>query len=93
MHGLRSRKRQRELRDAASRRAEKEVRELLAHMGLEKDPLARIVARQIRRLEAAADRLEAKLNARGWFTKTGDPQPGVRTLIDITDRLLGEARR
>ncbi len=88
-----SQRKAREQRDSHRRRAEREALEILRAAGLEHDPTAALVARQMRRLETVASRLESFLEARGFFQRGGDPKPAVRTLIETTDRLLGEARR
>jgi hypothetical protein len=80
-------------RDGHRRRAEKEARAVLVAAGLEDHPLAVLVSRQIRRLETVASRIEAHLEHRGYFDRKGDVKPSIKTLVDTTDRLLGEARR
>lgn len=44
-------------------------------------------------LQAIESRLRSRLDHRGYFTKNNAPQPALLTLIDVLDRLLGEARR
>lgn len=80
-------------RDSHRRKAEREALTILRAAGMENDPTAKLVARQMRRLETVAARLESYLEARGYFTKTGDPKPAVAQLVQTTDKLLGEARR
>ncbi len=89
-HGLRA---ERSHRDAHLRRAERDVREVLRSYALESDPMAKLVGRQLRRLEAAAGRLEERLGKRGWFTNRSEPAPAFAAYIGVVDRLLGEARR
>jgi len=73
--------------------AERQVQDVLRVAGLQSDPLAALVARQVGRLEAMAARLEAFHGGRGYFTKAGDLKPSVNRFVDVVDRLLGEARR
>jgi len=80
-------------RDRHRRTAEREARAVLAAAGLADDPLARLVAKQLRRLETMAGRLEDHLERRGYFKRDGSPSPAAVKLVDVVDRLLGEARR
>ncbi len=92
-HGLFSKAVQR-TRDTFRRRAQREVHAILKYSGIEHDPLAVLVGRQLGRLETVASRLEMHLEKKGYFVgRTGDPKAAVARLVETTDRLLGEARR
>ena len=78
--------------DRFSRNAQRLVKDLLRHYGLEADPHARLIGRQVRRLESAAARLEDRGHKRGFFDAKGAVNSTLTTLISVTDRLLGEAR-
>ena len=80
-------------RDKYRRRGEREAREILAASGLGEDPLAKLVARQIARLEAMAHRLEGWHDVRGYFTAAGELKASVSKEIDVIGRLLDEARK
>lgn len=80
-------------RDKYRRRGEREARKILATSGLGEDPLAKLVARQIARLEAMAHRLEAWHDVRGYFTAAGELKASVSKEIDVIGRLLDEARK
>jgi hypothetical protein len=80
-------------RDRHRRRGEREAREILVAAGLQGDPLARLVARQIGRLEAMAHRLEAWHEHRGYFTAAGELKGSVSKQTEVVARLLDEARR
>lgn len=64
---------------------------MLQRAGLADDPLARMAGKQFRHLETMAGRLEAHVERRGMFRKTGELRP-LTKLVDV-DRHLGEARR
>jgi hypothetical protein len=89
-HGL---YRARQERDRFRRQAEGEACAILKAAGLEADPLAGLVARQIGRLEAKVARLQEYHDRRGHFTKTGELRPSVLTEGKFIGDLLGEARR
>jgi plasmid stability protein len=80
-------------RDRHARAAEADAREILRSCGLENDPLAKLIARQVRRLETQAGRFESFLDSRGSFTRGGEVKGAVREFVSVTERLLGEARR
>ncbi len=80
-------------RDKHRRKAEAEALAILAGCGLTDDPLAGLVARQVRRLETMAGRLEAHLDSRGVFLRDGSVKPAVKSFVEVVERLLGEARR
>jgi hypothetical protein len=80
-------------RDKHRRKAEAEAHAILVGCGLERDPLAGLVARQVRRLETMAGRLEAHLDTRGVFLRDGSVKPAVASFVSVVERLLGEARR
>jgi hypothetical protein len=88
-----SKRRARDQRDRHKRKAETEALDILRSCGLQEDPLAALVARNLRRLETQAGRFEAFLDSRGSFTRSGDVKPAVREYAGMVERLLGEARR
>ena len=83
---------ERDRRDRHATQAEEDALAILKACGLENDPMGRLVARQIRRLETQAGRFEAFLNSRGSFTKLGDVKPAAQAFMSVAERLLGEAR-
>jgi len=83
----------RAIRDRHRRRAEVEARTILRDAGLEGSATARLVARQVARLEAMVYRLESFHAARGHFTKEGVLKASVGREIEVVGSLLGEARR
>ena len=83
----------RALRDRHRRRGEREARAILQAHGLGEDPLARLVARQMGRLEAMVHRLEAWHEVRGYFTAAGELKASVAKEIEVIGRLLDEARK
>jgi hypothetical protein len=88
-----SKRKARDQRDTHRRNAEREALAILRSCGLETDPLGRLVARNLRRLETQASRFEAFLDSRGAFTRAGTVKPAVGEYIGVVERLLGEARR
>lgn len=80
-------------RDRFRRRGEREARAILAAAGLQNDPTARMVARQVGRLEAMAHRLEEWHTRRGYFTRQGELKGSVGREVEVINHLLGEARR
>ena len=83
----------RAVRDAHRRRGQREARCILLAAGLGHDPLGRLVARQLGRLEGMAQRLETWHQHRGYFKAGGELKASVRKEIEVIDRPLGEARK
>lgn len=89
----------RELRDKYRRRAEQETRRILKQLDLTNNPIARAIGRDRARLEAVVQRIEERLDTRGWFYRDGAPKAAVAQYIELlgtrlreTDRLLEVAR-
>jgi hypothetical protein len=83
----------RDARDRHRRRGQREAAAILKAAGRESDPMSRLVARQIGRLEALAHRLECYHEARGYFTRAGEVKASVGREVEVVGRLLDEARR
>jgi hypothetical protein len=81
------------VRDRFRRRGEREARDILKAAGLEREPLARLVARQIGRLEAKVARLQEHHERRGHFDRAGLLKASVSVEARFIGDLLGEARR
>ncbi|MCI0656866.1 MAG: hypothetical protein L0170_07320 [Acidobacteria bacterium] len=80
-------------RDKHRRRGEREALSILKASGLQGDPLARLVARQVGRLEAMVHRLEHHHELRGYFNQANELKPSVAREADTIAKLLDEARR
>jgi hypothetical protein len=80
-------------RDKHRRRGEREALNILKASGLKGDPLARLVARQVGRLEAMVHRLEHHHELRGYFNQANELKPSVAREADTIGKLLDEARR
>lgn len=92
VHGLRSARPASELRDTESRNAERAVLDVLRAYGLEKDPLGKLVGRQLRRLETAALRMERRFAQRGMTDNKGKPKEGVQTFLTVVQQLLSQSK-
>jgi hypothetical protein len=84
-----SRKKASEQRDSFRRAAEREALAMRREAGLENSALARAWGRQWARCEAAAARLEQRLNRRGWHGRDGAVKPDVTAYLQLVKDLMG----
>jgi hypothetical protein len=80
-------------RDRFRRMAEREAREVVKAYSLAKDPLARILGRELANLISIRLRLTEHHERRGYFRKDQELKPSVGKELETSDRLVGEVRR
>lgn len=92
-HLLAAKRDKRKDRDRHRQAGERLVRQIIEDAGLTEDPVARMLSGALRDLEEMRSRLSETLTNRGFFaSKTGDPRPAVKLLLDTVARQLAEAR-
>jgi hypothetical protein len=80
-------------RDRFRRRGEREALAILKASGLAHNPLARLVSRQVGRLEAMVHRLEHHHELRGYFTQGNELKASVKQELEAIGGLLDRAHR